>query len=157
MLKGPDGTAIRLMDSLATKPTIIIVYRGGWCPFCNRHLAEIGERMKEITELGYQVIAISPDAKVEADLTQTKNNLPYQIYSDGSGEFSKAVGIAFEAPERYNEKLLKYSDNENTGFLPVPSLFVVNREGFIRFEYINPEYKERMSADLLIEVLKSFN
>jgi len=154
-VKNGNGESILLLDSLAAKPTVIIFYRGGWCPFCNRHLAEIGLRLKEIEALGYQVIAISPDAPEKREETISKNELEYQIYSDGDGSFSKAMGIAFSAPERYGERLLEYSANQNKGYLPVPSLFVVNREGVIRFSHVNPMYKERLSVDVLMAVLKS--
>jgi hypothetical protein len=65
------------------------------------------------------------------------------------------MGIAFEARERNLEKLLRYSDGSNTGFLPVPSVFITDPGGLILFEYINPNYKTRMSARLLIAVLQN--
>jgi len=77
--------------------------------------------------------------------------------SDGDGTLTKAMGIAFRAPDRYKEKLSDYSDNQNQGFLPVPSLFVVETDGTILFEYISPNYKNRISANLLRSVLKQLN
>jgi len=31
-----DGKLFDLNASVAQKPTILIFYRGGWCPFCNK-------------------------------------------------------------------------------------------------------------------------
>ena len=53
--------------------------------------------------------------------------------------------------------LLKYSDDKNSGLLPVPSLFVVDTDGTILFEYISPNYKNRITEELLIHVLKDLN
>ena len=66
------------------------------------------------------------------------------------------MGIAFKAPERYIERLMKNSDGLNEGFLPVPSVFVVDTSGKIEYEYINPNYKTRLGADFLLAVLKKF-
>jgi peroxiredoxin len=49
----------------------------------------------------------------------------------------------------------KVSDGQNKGFLPVPSVFVVDKAGEILFEYINPNYKKRLNGDLLMAVLKT--
>ena len=39
--------------------------------------------------------------------------------------------------------------------LPVPTVMIVNQKGVIQFEYINPNYKERLSSEMLLEVLKT--
>ena len=150
-----DGQKVSVHKALKEKPAVILVYRGGWCPYCTGHLAEVGQREAEILELGYQIIAVSPDAVAGIEETGMKEEVNYQIFSDASGGFIKALGIAFKAPERYEQRLFKVSDGENNGFLPVPSVFVTNTSGEILFEYINPNYRARLSADLLLAVLKT--
>lgn len=149
-----SGSAVHLTEQVKAKRAVVIFYRGGWCPFCNRHLAAVSEQMEEIQKMGYQVIGISPDDASELKKTVEGNTLNYQLYSDGDGSLAKALGIAFEAPTRYQPMLGKYSDGKNNGYLPVPSLFVVDTDGTILFEYISPNYKQRMSSDLLLAVLK---
>jgi len=129
-------------------------YRGGWCPYCNKHLAELQGAESKINKLGFQIIAISPDSPQNLQLTDSNNELRYSLYSDGDGILMKALGIAFKAPEKSIDKLMKNSDGLNEGFLPVPSVFVVDTSGKIEFEYINPNYKTRIGADLLLAVLK---
>jgi peroxiredoxin len=137
------------------KPSILLFYRGGWCPFCNKHLAEIESIQDKILELGYQLIAISPDAPPKLIASGEKNKLKYGLYSDGNGAVAQAMGIAFKASERSLGMLSEYSEGKNTGFLPVPSVFVINPNGVIAFEYINPDYKVRISAKLLLAVLEN--
>lgn len=155
VLKNPDGIEVTMSNVLSLKPTVIMFYRGGWCPYCNRHLAAIQEAESEIIELGYQILAISPDAPKNLQATHEKNQLNYSLYSDSDGTFSKAIGIAFKAPEKYTNRLSEKSDGLNEGFLPVPSVFVVDTAGKIIFEYINPDYKTRLTSPLLIAVLKN--
>src|SRR5690554_2826320 len=101
VLKAPDGTEYILQEILKQKPTVVLFYRGGWCPFCNAHLAEIQNVQNEVVNLGYQIIAISPDLPENLKVTDEKQNLPYSLYSDAEGELIKAIGIAFKAPENY--------------------------------------------------------
>jgi peroxiredoxin len=154
VLKAPDGSAHNLSEVLKQKPSVVLFYRGGWCPFCNAHLAEIQEVQNEVVNLGYQIIAISPDSPENLQATDEKQELAYSLYSDADGKLTKAIGIAFKAPERYSGMLSEKSDGLNDGFLPVPSVFVTDTSGKITFEYINPDYKTRLSGGLLLAVLK---
>jgi peroxiredoxin len=153
VLKATDGSSRNILEILGEKPTVLLFYRGGWCPFCNAHLAEIQVAQNEVLNLGYQIIAISPDSPENLQTTDEKQNLAYSLYSDGDGKLSQAIGIAFKAPERYSGMLIEKSDGLNKGFLPVPSVFIVDTSGKILFEYINPDYKNRLSAGLLLAVL----
>lgn len=136
------------------KKTVLIFYRGGWCPYCNRHLSAIGETEEEIKKRGYQIIAVSPDSPNKLQETLDKNELGYTLLSDPTGEFSETLGIAFKAPANYSGTLAHYSDNTNPGFLPVPCVFIVDQNGMILFNYVCPNYQTRLSANLLLSILK---
>ncbi len=156
-LKNLEGESVAISDKLNEKRSVILFYRGGWCPYCNAHLSAVGEVEEDILALGYQVIAISPDSPGKLRATAEKERLKYTLYSDASGNLMTAMGIAFKAPERYEKRLANYSEDQNPGILPVPSLFVVEIDGTILFEYINTDYKHRISAELLMSVLKNLS
>jgi peroxiredoxin len=154
-LQSIDGKAVSLESVLNKKRTVLVFYRGGWCPYCNLHLAALGEAEKELLDLGYQIVAISPDAPNNLKATEDKNKVNYLLLSDSKGELAKAVGIAFKAPEKYKAIITKGSDGVNADFLPVPSVFIVNLESIIEFEHITPDYKHRISNELLVAVAKN--
>lgn len=154
-LKSVDGNAVSLKTVLDKKRTILVFYRGGWCPYCNLHLAALGEAEKELLDLGYQIVAISPDAPKNLKVTEEKDKVNYLLLSDSNGDLAKAMGIAFQAPLLYKPIIAKGSDGVNNKFLPVPSVFIVNLDGEIDFEYITPDYKHRISNELLIAVAHS--
>ncbi|WP_406685198.1 AhpC/TSA family protein [Seonamhaeicola sp. MEBiC1930] len=149
-----NGDTLQLAEVFNEKPTVMLFYRGGWCPYCNRHLSAVNDIEDEINALGYQIIGVSPDSPENLNVSVDKAGLKYKLFSDANGALSQAMGIAFKAPERYLSKLNKFSAGLNSGFLPVPSVFVVGTDGTILFEYISPNYKQRISAGLLLEVLK---
>jgi peroxiredoxin len=154
-LKTTENAAVQLSDLFKNKKTVLVFYRGGWCPYCNMHLSALAEAEKQILALGYQIIAISPDAPENLKITAEKDKVKYTLLSDSKGDLIKAVGIFFEAPENYKETINVHSNGLNTSFLPVPSVFVVNTDSDILFEYISPDFKHRISSELLISVLKN--
>ena len=156
-LKSVENTDVDLTELISKKKTVLVFYRDGWCPFCNAHLAALAEAEKELLELGYQIIAISSDAPASLKVTNDKEKLNYLLLSDITGELSKSVGIAFQVPENYKATIAKGSDGLNNSFLPVPVVFLLNVNTEIEFEHIAPNFKNRISNDLLIAVAKSLH
>ena len=154
-LKSLENVDVNLLKLIGNKKTILVFYRGGWCPYCNAQLSALGEAEKEILTLGYQIVAVSPDAPKNLKVTGEESKLNYQLLSDSKSELSKAMGIAFKAPDNYEPYLSKGSEGVNTSLLPVPAVFIVTTKGVIQFEHINPDYKERISTPLLIAVAKA--
>lgn len=49
----------------------------------------------------------------------------------------------------------KGQKGKTSDVMPVPTVMIINKEGVIQFEYINPNYKERISGEMLLAVLKT--
>lgn len=151
-----SGQSVNLKSEVAKKPTILVFYRGGWCPFCNKHLAELRTLQPDMDRMGYQMIAISTDAPEGLKNTYEKAELTYTLLSDADVSAAKAFGLAFKAPANYDDMLVKSSKGKNADkLLPVPSVFVLDTKGVIRYEHINPNFKERVSAKILKAVTEA--
>ena len=154
-----EGRTVKLDSVVNSKPTVLIFYRGGWCPYCKRQLAAIQEIETEIKSMGYQVVALSADHYSTAPKIAEKKNINYQIYSDFEQKASKKYGISFVLDEKTYKKYktLYHFDIENWGQndrheLPVPSIFIIKGKQ-IQYSYSNPDYKTRLSAEVLLAVL----
>lgn len=150
-----EGKAINLSDKIHKSNSVLVFYRGGWCPYCNLQLAGLAESEEEIIKLGYQIIAVSPDDYRNLKPTVDKGQVNYEVYSDPNGEFIQQVGLAFSATPNTVEYISKKTIGETTRILPVPAVLVINTEGEILFEYISVNYRKRISNELLLAVLKS--
>ncbi len=155
-LRAVDGSEFALAAAFAEKPTVLVFYRGSWCPFCNRQLAALGELEPKLLALGYQIIAVSPDTAEGLRAMAGKNHLDYRLLSDRAMAASAAYGVAFRlSPELeksyggHGVPLTPVPGGEGY-WLPVPTVYLVGRDGVIKFAYSNPDYKVRLSsADLL--------
>ena len=153
-LQDANAKDVNLTTALQTKPTVLIFYRGGFCPYCNTQLAELQKIEQDILSQGYQIVAISPDSPSNLQTSIKEYSLNYRLLSDDQLLLSQAFGVAFEAPTGYKNILLDRSNGRNgRALLPVPSVFVLDTTGTIQFSYISPNYKVRLNSALLLAVL----
>lgn len=145
-----DGKSFDLNKSVSEKPTILVFYRGGWCPYCSKQLAGLQEIEQDLATMGYQVLAVSTDSPENLTKTMVKEKLSYTLLSDADISAAKKFGIAFKAPKNYDKFLPTTSGGKNVDkLLPVPAVYILSKKGVILFEYINPNYNQRLSASLL--------
>jgi len=149
------------------KPAMILVFRGGWCPYCNMYLSDMRHVIPRIRNMGVDVLFLSgdrPELLHESLEMETKGEiakLDYTILSDADAQASIALGIAFKVANRtvsyVNRKGDGYrsSSMERHGILPVPAVFVIDRDGTIAFTYVNPDYKVRLPADELLAAART--
>lgn len=158
-VKATDGSAVKLREAVKTKPAVLIFYRGGWCPFCTRHLMALNEVEKDLTDAGFKILAISPDQPAKLAETPDREKLSYTLLSDSSMEAAKAFGITFKVPDDLVAKYksdyqidLEAASGETHHLLPHPAVFIVDQAGVIRFAHVNPDYKTRLDP---AEILKA--
>ncbi|SKB46539.1 Peroxiredoxin [Parapedobacter luteus] len=149
-LKDAKGMAFDLNRAVSSKPTILVFYRGGWCPYCTKQLSGLQELTPELEKMGYQLLAISTDSPEGLMESANEQQLGYTLLSDAGLQVSKKFGLAFKAPKGYWEMLPKTTGGMNKDLLlPVPSVFILDKAGKIHYEYINPDFKQRLSPELL--------
>ncbi|WP_083249303.1 peroxiredoxin-like family protein [Bacillus solimangrovi] len=160
-LKNAEGEIVNLYEELSKGPVILTFYRGSWCPYCNRQLRAYEEIINEIKQIGASLIAISPQTPDNSLTIQEKHNLSYHVLSDTKGLTAAKYNILFDVPndvkdvyENIGLDLADYN-GPNNWMLPVPSTFMIDETGTIRFSYVNPNYMERLEPDELLEALKT--
>lgn len=155
-LHGPDGQSVDLAAKYTQKPTVLIFYRGGWCPYCNTHLGQIATAEPELLRMGYQVLAISPDRPKELAKTLDKQELTYELLSDSDVALARAFGLIFHVDDPTVEKYqgfgidLEQASGRDHHMLPVPAVYIVDQAGVIRFAHWNPDYKTRLAPEDLL-------
>ncbi len=155
-----EGKSIALSKAADGQAAAVIFYRGGWCPFCNRHLKALREAVPELKKLGYKTLAIAPDLPAELAKTVKKQELEYTLLSDTKMAAAKAFGVAFQVDNATLNKYkgfgidLEAASGETHHALPVPSVFLVGKRGKIQFVYTNANYKVRLDNQALLAAAK---
>ncbi len=161
-LRNVEGDTVRLRDKVSEKPTVLVFYRGGWCPYCNRHMAELQQAEQKITEMGYQILAVSADRPEKLRESVNEHDLEYTLLSDSPMEASKAFGLAFKVDDatvkRYKENGIDLEGDSGYDhhLLPVPAVYILDTEGNIKFQYVNPDYRTRIKSKVLLAAAEAY-
>lgn len=161
ILRSSDNTSFDLNAAIAETPSIIIFFRGGWCPYCNLHLGQLQSVESELVQLGFQIIAISPDKPEILKGHAEQKGLKYHLLSDSEMTAAKSLGIAFKVDDATVKKYkthgmdLEADSGQKHHLLPVPSVFIIGKDGVIQYSYVNPNYKVRIDPDLLLRIAES--
>lgn len=150
-----------LSDLSKDKPTVLIFYRGAWCGYCTKHLAELNDAKKDIESLGYQILGITADQSSKLEESNKRSESEIQVYSDAKLAVIKAFGLDWKVSDetylKYKEKYQLDLETWNGGKsheLPVPAVFIINK-GVVQFQYVNPNYNTRLKAKTLLAILES--
>jgi peroxiredoxin len=62
-LPDSDGVTRRLSDFTALRAAVVVYFRGAWCPFCLRQLADYADLYAEFKQSGIEVVALSSESR----------------------------------------------------------------------------------------------
>lgn len=151
-----DGERFDVDAAVAAKPTVLIFYRGGWCPYCNAHLRDLQGSEPALHAMGYQILAVSAEPPAALRQTLTDAKLSYTLLSDASLEIATRFGLRYKLKEDYASRIRARGAlaADNPGYLLTPGAFVLDRKGHVHFAYVNTNYAVRVRQDALLEAAR---
>lgn len=158
-LKDQQGANVTLSKLLKNGPVVITWYRGGWCPYCNVALKGLSDRIDEIGKEGATLVALTPELPDMSMNTAEKNHLKFSVLSDINNMVAKTYDLASKLDEQteasYEQRFSLSAQNGNgSGELPIPATYIVDRQGIIRYAYVNIDYKHRANPNEIVLKLK---
>ncbi|GGU29233.1 peroxiredoxin-like family protein [Streptomyces coeruleorubidus] len=155
-LPSATGQALALDELLTDGPVVLTFYRGAWCPYCNIALRSLQQHHDAITARGARLVAVSPQIPDESLTLSEKHGLAFDVLSDIGSDTAKQYGLAFDLPDdlaAVYDKLgfdLQRVNDGHPRTLPLPATYVIDREGVIRWAFVNTDYTTRAEpADIL--------
>ncbi|MFT5201310.1 MAG: peroxiredoxin [Candidatus Aldehydirespiratoraceae bacterium] len=132
--------------SWAGTPTVLIFYRGNWCPLCNVQVRELSEGYRDIESLGARVVLVSPQPAEESAKLARQFDAPMTFLVDDGNAAARALGI-------------QHPGGAPLGIVPegesvLPTAIVVDRDGVIRFAHETDNYRFRPDPALFLDALR---
>lgn len=147
-----DGHEVRLGDFLDGGPILVVFYRGGWCPFCNFQIRELTVAYPEYRRRGATPVAISVDRAEESAKTRATYVIPFPVLSDPDLAAHRAFRVVHHADDAEVARLrgfgmdLERASGRAHHDIAIPSMFLVDRDGVIRWAHADRDYRVRPST-----------
>jgi peroxiredoxin len=113
----PGDRTLRLPDALAGHFSVILFYRGSWCPYCNAQLRAFQRALDRLTGLGVLVAALSVDGEAATRQLNARHGLQFPV---GHSADARAIAAATGAMVNDDPVYL-----QSTGFVLDPGGRVV--------------------------------
>lgn len=111
-------------------------------------------------ELGYRIVAVSPDRPTELSKTIDTNELTYTLLSDSSMVGAQTLGIAERfgsvkvAAYKLNNQNIETASGQDHHLIPVPSVYIIDKDGIIRFAQTDDNHRKRIEVTEILSVAK---
>ena len=94
------GGEMTIPQNTEGKWTVLLFYRGHWCPYCRQQLMEFQRSLEQLHEIGAEVVALSVDPLEKAQETVTKHTITFPVLYDlDAHEIAQKIGANInEAP-----------------------------------------------------------
>ena len=154
------GAATTLYDALGGGTSVLVFYRGAWCPYCNIALSAYqAQLLPQLTERGIRLVAVSPQ-KPDGSLTmQQKNNLAFTVVSDPGNVIAGRLGILTRPSDEAGAAQLRLGldltsvNADGTVALPMPATLILDASRTIRWIDVHPDYSTRTEPRQVIDAL----
>jgi peroxiredoxin len=158
-LQDAGGKAVQLADFWKKGWVLLVFYRGGWCPYCNFQVRELTRALPELDKRAVTPVLISVDRVSEAAKTSATYEIPYPVLSDPELVVHRGFRVLQQVDDATLAKYrdfgidLEGSSGQKHHTIAVPSLFLVDKDGIVRFSHADRDYKVRPSTAQILAAI----
>jgi peroxiredoxin len=159
-LLDPHGSATTLYEALGGQTTVLVFYRGAWCPYCNIALNVYqAELIPELARRGVPLIALSPQAPDGSLTMKEKNELTFTVLSDPGNQVAGNLGIMTSPTAEVRSAQLQLGldlaavNADGTTSLPMPTTIIVDADSVVQWIDVHPDYSTRSEPTEILAAL----
>ena len=159
-----DGKLIRPSNLLSKGRLVLCFIRGRWCPFCVGQMEAMNLIVQQIERAGATFAAISPQTVKQSYFMRDQHQLKFPLLSDAGNRVARQFRLTYRVPAAqeaiYRRAFvnLPFTNGDDSWELPIPTTYIIDREGSILYASANEDYAERpepseILTQLLVETL----
>lgn len=130
--------------------SLLLFYRGNWCPLCMAQIKEVAEEYKQLAEMGVQTYLISPQSAKHSSSLSRKFKLDFNYLVDAGNKLAKELGIYAKNGLPMGLQLLGY-DSDTV----LPTVLILDKEGKIIFADLTDNYRIRPEPATFIKIIRA--
>ncbi len=140
-LTDQNGSVHRASEMRSNTATIVMVYRGDFCPFARFELEELTRRAQDFRRAGLAVIAVSTDPAERSKRLAAFLHTDIPLLDDSHESILKPLGLI-------------QSHRNGQPDNAIPAFFIIDRNGVVRWIFTSPFYREQPAPDALLKAAR---
>lgn len=155
-----DGSQTTLAAARGNKTTVVVFYRGAWCPYCNIALRVYQQvLLPALQARGVGLIAVSPQHPDGSLSMAEKQSLEFPVLSDPRNTLARALGIVTQpsdealARQREHGLHIEEYNADETVELPMPTTAIVTADGTLAWIDVHPDHTTRTEPEQVLHAL----
>jgi peroxiredoxin len=160
LLPDHNGNMVSSAQLLRQGRLVVCFFRGRWDPFCCGQMEAMNRIVPEIEVAGGSLFAISPQTVKQSFFMADQHRLRFRLLSDAGNQVARQFGLVYRVPEEqqaiYRRAFinLPFINGDESWELPIPAMYVVDRDGVLLFASANEDYTERPEPRESLERLR---
>jgi peroxiredoxin len=154
-----DGRSVSLSSLLSKGSLLVVFYRGGWCPFCNYEIRSLSKAAPEFVSRGVTPVAVSVDLPEKAATTRATYTIPFPVLSDPELAMHRVFRVEKKVSDTEVLAMkgfdidLEAASGQKHHVIAIPSLFLLDQEGKVRWAHADPDYKVRPTIPQILAAI----
>lgn len=140
--------------------TVFSFFEGSWSTYCNLALQALNKIISQLKIFHAEIYALSPQNQIISNKSIQEHDLKFDILHDKNNCIAKEFGISYTIDERLKsiyeniEIDISRDDKKGTFDLPLPAVFVVNKNYEIIFKFCDEDYRHRCDPSDIMQAIK---
>ena len=135
--------------SFSGKTSVLVFYRGNWCPFCMAQVKELATRYRELDALGVRVALISPQPYAKNTQLAEKLGVNFEFLTDEDNIAARILRIDESHGLPMGMQMLGYDSNT-----VLPTVVILDKNGRVIWVHETDNYRIRPEPDVYLDVLR---
>jgi peroxiredoxin len=155
-----DGAETTLIAALGGRTTVLVFYRGEWCPYCSIALRTYQRELVPVLDkFDAQLVAVSPQRPDGSLNAKEKFELSFTVLSDPGNKLANQFGIVITPSdaslESQRSRGLDLSERNADGRadLPMPTVAIIDSARVLRWIDVHPDYATRTEPAEILDAL----
>lgn len=137
-------------DIFFDKPSILMFYRGNWCPLCMAQIKELASRYRELEVFGVRIALISPQPHQNTIELAKKFDVNFDFLTDENNQAARVLGIESENGIPLGMQMLGYHSET-----VLPTVIITDKTGKVIWTHETDNYRVRPEPDVYVKVLQN--
>ncbi len=143
-----DG--VNLQSKAIAGPSLIIFYRGNWCPLCVAQINEVVEQYHHLKEMGVDVYFVSPQSQSQSEQLAKRFSAPINFCVDAGNAAAQVLGIEHQRGLPLGMEFMGYEPDT-----VMPTVIILDQNARVAYLDETDNYRVRPEPEIYLDVFKS--